>query len=91
MTELKNIYKELCQNYEKLEAAKLIGDEKLVQSEQKAQQLERINEQLKAAKLTVDEKLIQFEEKNQELLRKSELQEKTLLVNKLYHSYSFFF
>ncbi len=80
VADMKNIYKEICQNYEKLEAAKLIADEKLVQSEDK-------NQQLEAIKVLTEEKLVQSENKNQDLLKILEAQEKTLLVKVSIDSY----
>ncbi len=67
--DMKSIYKEICQNYEKLEAAKLIADEKLVQSEDQSQAFLKRIDMLEAAKLIVDEKLVQSEDQNQELLK----------------------
>ncbi len=44
--EMNNLYKELCKNYEELEAAKLIVDERLVQSEENLAEAEEKNQQL---------------------------------------------
>ena len=67
MTATNNRYQKICDKYERLEAAKLIVDEKLVQSEDKNQQLEQ--------------KLAKSEEKNQELLEKLEAKESYQSVN----------
>ncbi len=47
---MENKYQEICQNFEKLEAKKLIVEEKLVQSENKNQQLNQSNEELDQVK-----------------------------------------
>ncbi len=79
-----NLYKKICQKYERLGAAKLIVDEELVHFEDK-------NQQLEVSSMTLDEEIIQVEKTNQELLEKLDAQEETILVDKLLNSYSFFF